>query len=224
MSIHRSASAALVSTSPAESQSLKIWSCTNCRRRKVRCDRHHPCVPCTRNQLECVFPTSGRMPYRSRPSVQDHPPSRKQVEVVGRLRRLEAMVGDLGSQVEHARVRGDLATNSTSRITDVLPSTVSSEAVPSDQISTLDSRYSPSEAQLGAAVAQPADSVESNDSASSLTYDEPSEVTVADNGDLIVGDQFWSVFCKEVTLLYRVSIGTKCICFNSDCIAYLHFR
>ena len=34
----------------------KPLSCTNCRERKVKCDRASPCVPCRKNGLECVFP------------------------------------------------------------------------------------------------------------------------------------------------------------------------
>ena len=81
---------------------LKLWSCVSCRWRKVRCDRSHPCAPCTRNKTECVFPVSGRIPRHGRDANYSNPPAQKQAELVGRLRRLGAMVGDLGSQVEYA--------------------------------------------------------------------------------------------------------------------------
>ncbi|KAF3928160.1 hypothetical protein AA313_de0205082 [Arthrobotrys entomopaga] len=87
---------------------LKIWSCTNCRRRKVRCDRKHPCIPCTRHNFECIFPISGRLPRRTRNTgvAKPGPVALKHEELLGRLRSLEAIVSELGSQVENA-VTGD---------------------------------------------------------------------------------------------------------------------
>ena len=147
---------------------LKIWNCVSCRRRKLRCDRHHPCAPCTRNKLECVFPTSGRLPRRSR--VGDHT-VRKQVELVGRLRRLEAMVGGLSSQVENA------------------------------------AGISPSEHDIDSSASQP---TAANSEQSSLCINEDPEplqvaqdlgvLEVTNNGDLVVGRGFWTVFCKEVSI------------------------
>lgn len=85
------------------SESVKLWNCINCRRRKVRCDRRHPCAPCSKHKTECTFPVSGRLPRRARDAINPGA-QKKQTELLGRLRRLEAMVGDLGSQVEHAAV------------------------------------------------------------------------------------------------------------------------
>jgi hypothetical protein len=145
----------MLSSADAE-ESLKIWSCVNCRRRKVRCDRRNPCAPCIRNQYECMFPTSGRVPRRGRAAAQ------KQVELVGRLRRLEAMVGDLGSQVEHAK-----------------------EQSPSGH---------PSESpENGAPIIQGSSSNMSSD------IDQMGQVTVDEDGELVVGKGFWTVFCKEVS-------------------------
>ena len=89
-------------TDANRAQGLKVWSCVNCRRRKVRCDRRYPCAPCSKNEAECVFPVSGRVPRRSRDLNNPASPAHKQAELVGRLRRLEAMVGDLSSQVENS--------------------------------------------------------------------------------------------------------------------------
>ena len=39
----------------------KIWSCMNCPRYERRCDKRHPCIPCTTKQIDCVFPVSSRV-------------------------------------------------------------------------------------------------------------------------------------------------------------------
>lgn len=147
---------------------LKIWNCISCRRRKLRCDRHHPCAPCTRNKLECVFPTSGRLPRRSRNG--DHA-ARKQVELVGRLRRLEAMVGGLSSQVENA------------------------------------AGFSQRDHVIDSAASEPTAINSERSSVCINEVTEPPQVAedfgvleVASNGDLVVGESFWTVFCKEVRI------------------------
>jgi Fungal Zn(2)-Cys(6) binuclear cluster domain len=148
---------------------LKIWNCVGCRRRKVRCDRHHPCAPCTRNRIECVFPVSGRIPSRSR--VGDHA-AQKQRELVGRLRRLEAMVGGLGSQVENAVA-------------------VSQDNWPMEDTSSLTSTISSGHnSDIAKGTSEP-----SQDS------EDFGVLEVASNGDLVVGEGFWTVFCKEVGIL-----------------------
>ena len=90
-------------------------SCVTCRKRKVRCDKRHPCINCNKASIECVFPGPGRAPRRSR-----KPP---ETELLARLRKLEGMVKDMGKEVkeedeeasaEHRRgkpivVRGTLA-------------------------------------------------------------------------------------------------------------------
>ena len=222
-----SASDALNGPSSVESYSLKTWSCTNCRRRKVRCDRRYPCIPCTRNQLDCVFPTSGRMPRHSRPISQAQAPSKKQTEVVGRLRRLEAMVGELGSQVEHAAVRGVAGRAASLTIQDTAPSAPASTSTGASslyQSPPSNSRCSADQIPNPAAIAQVAHGVEHNNLMSPQMDDEPSEVTLADNGDLILGDRFWTVFCKEVIVLIRVSINKQSRPIRSRCSAYLRPR
>lgn len=145
-----------------QSESLEIWNCLNCRRRKVRCDRHQPCAPCLRRNLQCLFPNSGRLPHRNRISDHAKPPTRKRVELLTRLRRLEAMVGDLGSQIEYASVATDQKVDG-----------------PSDTGQDLGE----------------------SSSDSSTTY-----VTENVDGDLVVGDPFWSIFCKEVHNAYSLEV------------------
>jgi hypothetical protein len=138
----------------------------------VRCDRRHPCAPCTRNKTGCVFPVSGRIPRRDREANYPHPPVQKQAELSGRLRRLEAMVGGLSSQVENAALlnHGSQSLESSA----IRASTASSESGwpgPGLPNSTADSPHVSEDSEM---------------------------LQVTSNGDLVVGKGFWTVFCKEV--------------------------
>ncbi|MCJ1458137.1 hypothetical protein MMC28_008508 [Mycoblastus sanguinarius] len=80
-------------TPPANGTSgLNSRSCTTCRKRKVKCDKRHPCSNCNRAAIECIFPGPGRAPRRSR-----KPPD---TELLARLRRLEGVVQSLGKGVD----------------------------------------------------------------------------------------------------------------------------
>ena len=191
-------------------ESLKVWSCINCRRRKVRCDRCHPCAPCSRNKTECVFPASGRIPRRSRDPNYPKTPIQKQTELLGRLRRLEAMVGDLGSQVEHAAAatEGDLQMESSVSATNATSAASSETGWPDYGLG----RYSqtaygnPSttldEVQAGSSRA-------TDTSASTQISDQSKGLVVTSNGDLVVDDRFWTVFCKEVSASAAHGIFTR---------------
>lgn len=67
-------------------------SCVTCRKRKVRCDKRHPCSNCNKAAIECIFPGPGRAPRRSR-----KPPD---AELLARLRRLEGVVQHLGKNLD----------------------------------------------------------------------------------------------------------------------------
>ena len=188
---------------------LKVWSCVSCRRRKVRCDRRHPCAPCTRNKSDCIFPMSGRVPRRGRTEGCPDHQSQKQEVLLGRLRRLEAMVGDLGSQVEQVATANqgshpsDNPTNAT---------TASSseqgwqdyELDPYGQSASQDPRNT-REVQLGFGVPDiPSESPQDSD--------EFGELVLASDGDLVVADRFWTVFCKEVccsSVPFTISTGWR---------------
>ena len=177
-------------------EGLKVWSCVNCRRRKVRCDRRHPCAPCTRNKTECVFPISGRIPRRSRDANYPKPPAQKQAELLGRLRRLEAMVGDLSSQVEHAA-----AVNQDSHLVESLASATSatlSEMGWPDHQPALHSQSASEDPHTTRDGVQTDSSMAKGTSELPQVSDEFGELAVASNGDLVVGSRFWTVFCKEV--------------------------
>ncbi|OJJ84645.1 uncharacterized protein ASPGLDRAFT_74065 [Aspergillus glaucus CBS 516.65] len=64
-------------------------SCTQCNRRKVRCDKNDPCGRCVKGGERCVFPEPKRAPRKLR-----RPPIS---EVVARLRQLEEEVEGLRS-------------------------------------------------------------------------------------------------------------------------------
>ncbi|KAH8901351.1 hypothetical protein GQ53DRAFT_835185 [Thozetella sp. PMI_491] len=78
---------------------LRPWSCTNCRRRKLRCDRAAPCSNCAaKDEGECIFPVSGRLPRRKHdPNL---PLRNRQIQdaLRARVASLEAQVGDVAKQ------------------------------------------------------------------------------------------------------------------------------
>lgn len=39
-----------------------LLSCTNCRKRKVKCNKTSPCAACERSSLPCIFPNRARLP------------------------------------------------------------------------------------------------------------------------------------------------------------------
>ena len=183
-----------------QGESLKVWSCINCRRRKVRCDRRHPCAPCSRNKIECVFPVSGRIPRRSRDPNYSQLGTQKQTELLGRLRRLEAMVGDLGSQVEHAAAvnEGDDPVDGLVNARNTTIAASSETAWPNSGLA----HYSQT------AYGNPSTTVDEVQTGSSRANDfsespqipnQSESLVVTNNGDLVVDDRFWTVFCKEVS-------------------------
>ena len=186
-------------TNPAEG--LKVWSCINCRRRKVRCDRRHPCAPCTRNKAECVFPASGRIPRRGRDANYPNPPAQKHAELLGRLRRLEAMVGGLSSQVEleHAAAVSQRShpVESSMNATSATIATSGDTGWPDHRLAlhgqsaSGNPRTTRDGVQTGSGMAR-------GTSESPQVSDEFGEPVLASDGDLVVGNHFWTVFCKEV--------------------------
>ena len=181
-------------------ESVKLWSCVNCRRRKVRCDRRHPCAPCTRNKTECTFPLSGRLPRRTRePNYPNPPAQKKQAELLGRLRRLEAMVGDLGSQVEHAAPvsQGNHFVESSTSTTSATSMTPSETGRPDHRLALYDQSADGNPRTTRDAV-QTGSGVTKRISESPQVLDESGHLTVDSHGELVVGDRFWTVFCKEV--------------------------
>ena len=68
-------------------------SCTNCRHRKVKCDKVSPCSACRRSNIECVFPTR---PFK--PRGRQGGSKARNVEITKRLNRLEGLMSTLGGE------------------------------------------------------------------------------------------------------------------------------
>ncbi|KAI1657666.1 fungal-specific transcription factor domain-containing protein [Daldinia decipiens] len=80
----------------AQRPQSKPLSCTNCRARKLKCSREHPCSHCVRSGAECIFPTRKRM---------RKPRANKNLDLLQRLSRLESIVGKVSaSGLEGANV------------------------------------------------------------------------------------------------------------------------
>ncbi|KAB8215591.1 fungal-specific transcription factor domain-containing protein [Aspergillus novoparasiticus] len=87
-------------------------SCNNCRQRKVRCDRKHPCEACSRSGKECVFPGPKRASRKmNRPPVSELMARLRQLEDAERVRLMHTADKDdpdYGSNIEEG---GSLGTN-----------------------------------------------------------------------------------------------------------------
>ncbi|KAK2872039.1 hypothetical protein FQN49_002615, partial [Arthroderma sp. PD_2] len=84
----RSALSQVATTSTSLETPPNPRSCVTCRRRKVRCNKHHPCSNCVKAKIECVYPSPGRAPRKSKKP--------RDTELLARLRTLENIVKNLG--------------------------------------------------------------------------------------------------------------------------------
>ncbi|KAK2749673.1 hypothetical protein FQN57_005895 [Myotisia sp. PD_48] len=81
------------STSPTASLTRpNPRSCVTCRRRKVRCNKLQPCSNCVKAKIECVFPSPGRAPRKSKKP--------RDSELLARLRSLESIVQNLNGTTD----------------------------------------------------------------------------------------------------------------------------
>lgn len=78
-----------------QGRTLNPRSCVTCRKRKVKCDKRHPCSNCNRAHVQCIFPAPGRAPRKSK-KVGDG----RDKELLARLRRLEGVVKGMGVDVD----------------------------------------------------------------------------------------------------------------------------
>ncbi|KAJ9666939.1 hypothetical protein H2201_003073 [Coniosporium apollinis] len=67
-------------------------SCTNCRHRKIKCDKTQPCAACVRSKIDCSFPTERLPRGRQRGSRN------RNAELLKRLDQLEGIVEKLGGE------------------------------------------------------------------------------------------------------------------------------
>lgn len=79
--------------------SLNPRSCTTCRKRKIRCDKKHPCSNCKKTGVECIFPGPGRAPRRNKKP--------QETELLLRLKALEGVVQDLRTGLEEGDIEAE---------------------------------------------------------------------------------------------------------------------
>lgn len=105
----------------AESAALKrsggsqhhILSCTNCRKRKVKCTKTTPCAACDRSNISCIFPNRARLP-RGRSTAGG--PKTTNLELLRRVSKLEELlekanqVGKNGKDFKDTPRNGSLKT------------------------------------------------------------------------------------------------------------------
>ncbi|KAK0391889.1 hypothetical protein NLU13_1387 [Sarocladium strictum] len=85
-------------------------SCVTCRRRKVKCDKQMPCTTCRRALIPCIFPAPGRKPRQPRPRDPNAPQknfSKREAELVKRLKKLEGIVEELSGQIDVDASKGN---------------------------------------------------------------------------------------------------------------------
>ncbi|KAI1752947.1 hypothetical protein F4782DRAFT_499216 [Xylaria castorea] len=91
------------------------WSCFPCRRRKIRCDRTYPCSHCLKGDLDCGFPVSGRTPTRRHDLPSSASRKEKQDILLGRLRRLEGLVAELGPELQGGNHENEVPSGKSAR-------------------------------------------------------------------------------------------------------------
>lgn len=160
---------------------LRIWSCVICRRRKVKCDRQDPCNNCTKNNIECHFPVTGRLPRRSRDPSSPKAPLQRQAELLSRLRRLEAVVTELSAQVEE----GPSDRNGSLSFPSSFNNSSAQFSMGSDHTSASINKSAVIEA------------VEPGHTENEMD-EEFGRLVIDSGGGLQVGKGFWSIFCDEV--------------------------
>ena len=73
-----------------------LLSCTNCRKRKVKCNKTQPCSACDRSSLTCVFPNRARLP-RGRTGGS----KTTNVELLRRVNKLEELLDKASGEANH---------------------------------------------------------------------------------------------------------------------------
>ena len=101
---------------------LKPLSCTNCRQRKIKCDKSNPCSACKRSGTDCVFPKRIRVP-RGRQGVRNS--KSRDDELLRRIGKLEALVEKMGGDITTPLTSGESNGRQTTSSTDFPLSTSS---------------------------------------------------------------------------------------------------
>ena len=159
---------------------LNPRSCTTCRRRKVRCDKRHPCSHCHKAGIECIFPGPGRAPRRTK-----KPPD---TELLARLRRLEGVVQSLGKGVDGEELNGE------SEDADHNRRTSSADTVPELSHGPYPSSQEQKQAWID------------NKQNMGKLEKEFGHLVVADGRSRYVSNRFWSSMTNEVRTKWRVFV------------------
>ncbi|CAD6571186.1 MAG: hypothetical protein ASARMPRED_004233 [Alectoria sarmentosa] len=96
-------------------------SCSHCRQRKIKCDKKYPCSPCSRSNLNCVFPERARHPKKKSASSKA-----TNDELMRRLGRMEDLIEKM--KVEGKDVGGKKLVEDGSTSSDASQSRHTSEA------------------------------------------------------------------------------------------------
>lgn len=96
-------------------------SCTHCRQRKIKCDKKYPCLPCSRSNLDCVFPERARHPKKKSASSKA-----TNDELMRRLGRMEELIEKM--KVEGKDINGKKLVEDASPSPDTSSSRHTSEA------------------------------------------------------------------------------------------------
>ena len=96
-------------------------SCTHCRQRKIKCDKKYPCSPCSRSNLNCVFPERARHPKKKSAGSKA-----TNDELMRRLGRMEELIEKM--KVEGKDVNGKKLVDDGSTSPDTSRSRHTSEA------------------------------------------------------------------------------------------------
>ncbi|KAL9097653.1 MAG: hypothetical protein Q9163_006321 [Psora crenata] len=78
------------SNSPRQNGQQHPLSCTHCRQRKVKCNKIHPCTPCQRSSLDCIFPERARHTKKKKSGSKA-----TNEELMARLNRMEQLIGKM---------------------------------------------------------------------------------------------------------------------------------
>ena len=97
----RHGSASTATSGSAHAPQQHALSCTHCRQRKIKCDKIHPCSPCSRSNLHCVFPERVRHPKKKKNGAKA-----ANEELLQRLSRMEDLIEKMkveGKDINGAR-------------------------------------------------------------------------------------------------------------------------
>ncbi|KAI9742983.1 MAG: hypothetical protein M1818_003278 [Claussenomyces sp. TS43310] len=112
-----------VPTGTSSRVTVKPLSCVSCRQRKIKCNKVHPCAPCLKSGMQCVFPNRVRVPRGRQGATKA-----RDSELLKRIARLESLVSKVDAS--KALKQDDEVGESRGSGSNVPPTTVDSVAEP----------------------------------------------------------------------------------------------